>query len=177
MDIVQASAIEYKKLTSSQYKVLFSNKQSILVRFRTGNFAHLSGMDKYTDLRKIASCPNSTEIFKKAFHGEISSYYLQCSEHYTIDLVDRMTFIPEIENLILSGLAVWGFDWKKSGIPSKLKSSILFFSENDQRFFLTLGVAQGADYYYPETFFNNFDGTYTIGQDIVKIIKTEKIPL
>ena len=175
MDIVQFVAAEYKKLTTMQYKITFSNNKSILVRFRVGNFAHLSGLDKFTDLHEIASCYNPSQIYKKALTGKISKYSLQSSSHYCTELVERLTFIPQIKDLLSDGLAVWGFDCKKAGISSRLKSSILFFNENDQRFFLTLGVAQGEDCYYPETFFNNFNGIYTNGQEIVKISCVELI--
>lgn len=135
MDIVQTVAAAYKTFTTNQYKVSFSNKQSIMVNFQIGNFAHLSGLDKYTDLNEITSCYNASQIFKKALRGHLSLYCLQRSTHYCPELLDRLKFVPEIEGLLLNGLAVWGFDCKKAGIPSKLRSSILFFNENDQRFF------------------------------------------
>lgn len=175
MDLLQMAAMEYDKLTKGAYEITFSNGETIRVRFRPQNFRHLAGLGKFSDLFEISSNRNPYSIFDMAYRGELSMFDLQRSVHYDTDAFERIRDLPQIYRLITEGKAVFGFDPKKYQGVTKLKSTIMFYIEGERRFFLTLGVAEDAECYYPETFFNNYGGSYVKNQNIVSIHKTKNI--
>ncbi len=174
MDILMQAALAYETLTQHKFRITFSNGESIIVRFRKNNFRHLSGLDKCKDLQEIATCYNPSELHSKVCRGEITIYDLQRSNRY-FEVLDRITFLPNIKEMLCCGLAVFGFDPSKTTFQSKLKSTILLFFDDSFEFYLTLGLVESTGCYYPETFFNNFGGGYTVDQNIVSIVKTEEL--
>ena len=175
MDLLQEAAVEYQKLTVRPYQITFSNEQQIVLRFRTQNFRHLAGLGKFTDLHEIYTINDPNAIYTMALQGELTMLDLQRSVHYTPDAVERIRFLPCLHDLITQGSVVFGFDARKITAVTKLKSTILFFKEDGYNFYLTLGAAKGAGFYYPETFFNNFGGIYTKNQAIISIVETKPI--
>lgn len=175
MDALRTAAVEYEKLAKGIYQISLSNGEVIQVRFRLQNFRHLAGLGKFSDLYEISSYRNPYTIFEMAFRGELTIQDLQRSVHYTTDAFERIRDLPQIQNLLYQGQVVFHFDPKKYHGNTKLKSTILFFQEGQHHFFLTLGVAEDGEYYFPETFFNNYGGSYIKDQTIVQIEQTECI--
>ena len=175
MDLLQTAALEYEKLTKGIYEIAFSNGVTVRVRFRPQNFRHLAGLGKFSDLFEISSNRNPYSIFDMACCGDLTIQDLQRSVHYDTDAFERIRDMPQIYRLITEGNAVFGFDPTKYRGVTKLKSTVIFYIEEERHFFLTLGVAEDKDYYYPETFFNNYGGAYVKNQNIVQIIKTISI--
>lgn len=175
MDLLQNAALEYEKLTKGIYEITFSNGAVIRVRFRPQNFRHLAGLGKFSDLFEISSNRNPYSIFDMARYGELTMLDLQRSVHYHADAFERIRDLPQIYRLITQGKAVFGFDPTKYRGVTKLKSTILFFCEGERQFYLALGVAEDGECYYPETFFNNYGGSYVKNQNIVQIVETINI--
>lgn len=175
MDLLQIAAQEYDKLTKGVYEIVFSNGETIRVRFRPQNFRHLAGLGKFSDLFEISSNRNPYSIFDMAYHGKLTMLDLQRSVHYSRDAYERIRDLPQIYRLITEGRAVFQFDPAKYCGKTTLKSTIIFFIEEERQFFLTLGVAEENGCYYPETFFNNYGGSYVKNQSIVQIRDTRNL--
>ena len=182
MNSLQNSAKAYKQLCEKIYKYTFSNNQTILVKFRPQNFCHLAGLRKLDDLREFQyengqPVYTATNIYQKALAGDFQDYYLQTSLSYSQELKDRIDCLSNLHKLLNTETAVYGFDPSIAQIDTKMKSTIILFSDEGYNFYLLLGLAEDQTYYYPETFFLRFDDAYIKGQQIVLVTNLETLPL
>lgn len=178
MDSLQHAAIAYQNVCRHIYKYTFNNGAIIQVKFHPNNFCHLAGLRKMSDLREFQTengraVLSASNIFKKAFRGDFSDYYLQTSLEYTEEEKDRIECLANIEQLLQTKNAVYDFDKGIIRLRTNLKSSVILFSDESHNFYLMLGLAKDKEYYYPETFFLRFDDAYIHGQKIVHVEKLE----
>lgn len=167
VDILYKAAIEYRALTGKTFEVDFSNGESIQILFQTHQFAHLVGLKKFADLEICKLSANA--LYKMVLRGKLSNDDLKYSQHYSSDSRERIEGVCRIGEVFTCGNAVYGFDPRSCAVRSSLRSSILFFKDDGCNFFLTLGIADGGLYYYPETFFYRYDNAYIRGQNIVRV--------
>ena len=180
MGTLQNAAVAYREICRHTYKYTFDNGESIFVKFKPNNFCHLAGLRKLNDLREFQTENNkpvlsSTNIFNKALNDAFSDYYLQSSKSYTQEARDRIECLSNLNRLLSTRTAVYGFNKNTPYIRTSLKSTVILFSDEGYNFYLMLGLAEDGAYYYPETFFLRFDDAYIRGQKIVTVTSFEII--
>ena len=169
MDVLKNAVCAYQDLLGKEHHVCFSNGKEIIVVFQPANFIHLAGLRKLTDLPVLSADHSAIYLYRLIKQGKLTLEEIKCSIHYNSEIHDRIGCISRIGEVMLSGRAVWDFDGKKARVRTKLKSSVIFFKEDNFNFYLTFGVAQGGSHYYPETIFYRYDDGYIRGQNIVSV--------
>ena len=177
LDILMSAAKTYRELANREFKIGLSNGESIRIVFRPGNFMHLAGLNKLTDLYFISSkLLTPTTIFKKILKGEITWGDLNASIHFGSEAKERIECLCRIDEVfVLDGRVVFGFDRAKCCAKVKFKSDMIFFKDDGYEFFITFGAAldKSGLFHYPETVFYRYDRMYLINQKIVRIVSVD----
>lgn len=169
MDLLKRAALTYEELCGKIAKVTFSNGQSIAIKFERQNFIHLAGLRKYSDLYFTQQKLSAYTLFQQILKDKITFDDLRCSRFHSAESRERIEGLCRIREVLFSGRAVYGFDPKSCSVRSNLRSSVIFYLNDAYSICMTLGVANGGEYYYPETFFLRYDDAYTKGQNKVGV--------
>ena len=182
MNSLQNAAEAYQQICKNTYQYTFDNNETILVKFRPQNFCHLAGLRKLNDLREFQyengkPVYSAINLYQKALAGDFPDYYLQTSTLYSQESKDRIDCLSNLQNLLETKTAVYGFNPSIAKIDTKMKSTVILFNNEGYNFYLLLGLAEDQTCYYPETFFLRFDDAYIKGQNIVSVNNFKTLPV
>lgn len=173
MDVLKQAAQVYNDLIGKEYHITFSNRKTVRIVFKSGNFSHLAGLHKLRDLYQVSSYGyNAARLYKLVHSGKLTLDDLERSCYFDRDAYDRLESLCRICELLAVGeKAVHPFDKQKCSVCVSFKSDTLFYKDDGWEFFITFGVALDGkgEYHYPETVFYRFDRSYILGQSIVVI--------
>ncbi len=174
MNDVKECAELYKTLLNKDY--IFTLEQGIKFKlfFKMGNFHHLLGLGKLTDIENLNLKKNSPEdIYKKILNGTITQKMIESSSFYH-KIENRIVNFQSILDLLNIEKCKIIIDFDKNLLDkTNLINTvyILFKHKKDGYVHLTLGdKGKGI---YPETFFYENSKRYTSEQTLLDIIDIE----
>lgn len=174
MDILKQCIENYKRLMNKDYYIVLENGVQIKTYFAKKHFHHLLGLEKLTDIAqlKLNHQNSATTVFKKIDKGYITYEMLKQSKHIS-EIEDRLNNFKYMNNLVFEKVVI-NFD--KSKVPSsKLKSTIILYSNKGLYYLHLCLAANDSTNFYPETFLVQYDDYYIKNQTILKIIELKII--
>lgn len=183
--LLKQTAETFKRLLYNDYIFRFSDKTTVHVRFFRGNYHHLVGLQKFTDVAEVTinkmAGRSATAIFNSILSGEITEYNLQQSVKYTPETCDRLRAFLKITDILSSeSLAVMPFVPELIG--STINADILLFKSTFRsgttqwylHLFLKEDKKQGC--YIPISFFEQPDNYYIKNQTRLFIDELKVLP-
>ncbi|MVB10142.1 phage-Barnase-EndoU-ColicinE5/D-RelE like nuclease4 [Caprobacter fermentans] len=175
MDLLQASAVAFQKLTGSDY-VITARKREHTIRvsvfFETGHFFHLIGLSKLRDI-PVLNNKNKGNVFQRILNGEITYDTISKSAFFEA-IRDRIYYFSELETL-LNNEIILKFNQNKA--HSLIHATMLLYRKQDDVYlhlFLTPKDSQN-DILIPCSFFPRNDNKYILHQEVYKVIQIERI--
>lgn len=165
----------YKTMLNKDYYITLENEIKIHVRFEKGNFYHLLGLHKLTDLKTLC-VPNAPSIvFKDICKTKICHADIIKSVHYEKieNRINSFYLFPELLTFDKSNKIIVDFDKNLLKKSELVNTKYILYKRLDGVVHFTLGCKNAK--IYPETFFYNATSTYLSSQKLLNIEQIEII--
>ncbi len=171
---IQECAKLYGTLFNKFYIYKIEGDITFKISFSAGNFYHLLGLHKLTDLPQLIidkKINTATKIYSKILDGDISCKTIESSAHYS-KIADRITYFEKILEVLDSKKCKIIIDFDATKIKDcKLTETkyILYVQLADKTYFLlTLGEAR-ENKIYPETVMFEPSSKYNSEQNLLDV--------
>lgn len=105
LDVLKQAAQVYNDLIGKEYHITFSNRKTVRIVFKSGNFSHLAGLHKLRDLYQVSSYGyNAARLYKLVHSGKLTLDDLERSCYFDRDAYDRLESLCRILRVI----SCWG---------------------------------------------------------------------
>lgn len=164
----------FDSLLYKEYILTLENGLKVIIHFEKGNFYHLIGLHKLTDLPQLCGKDSSaSKIYKDIRRGKIAHKDI-CKSQFYYKIENRINYFSFTPDLLHSKIII-DFDKSKLSYETELQNTqyILFKRLPHGYAHLTLGdKGMGI---YPETFFYEPSKRYTTDQKFLDVIRVQII--
>ena len=174
MVTIQDCAKLYETLIGNEYTLILENDMIITFNFDKGNFFHLMGLHKLSDVDEFhigGKMKSKSLIYKEILKGTIPDHILWDKKGYDkiIDRINNFEYIEDLLTFDKSNKLIIDFDINLINRFDSLLSNtkyILYKSIENLYIHLTLGQQSKI---YPESFFAHYGKDYISEQILIEI--------
>jgi hypothetical protein len=171
-DILYEASEAYEKILKKDYTYKLANGEIVKLFFTPGNFHHLIGLQKLTDIAEVSKDKKNVRRIYKEIRNKKIIYETISKSEFLEKMEKRLRNFQDIRDVIYSKAIV---DFDKSKVrASKLEGSILLFdellTENNILSVIKKVNSNGDIKYNPESFLVQKDDYYFKDQIILDVV-------